>query len=159
MLHAESERHVPTWQMRCGGVDGSTLAMTMLLVRSPYFTQASVGHMVPECALTGQEYQGRAGGLSNTVSPVLLQQCSSATRLELTRAHKLHTALGCMLWVCSEVFGACTQAFRRNTARQRARYMVRFQHGATCNKASSTNRDLRSWENGPLEPPSCMHLS
>ena len=41
------------------------------------------------------------------MSPVLLQQCSSATRLELTRDHKLHTALRCLLWVC-EVFGACT---------------------------------------------------
>ena len=68
----------------------------------------SVGHMGPQYALAGQyQYQGRAGGLSNSVSPLLLQQCSLQTRLELTRAHKLHTTLRCMLWVC-EVFGACT---------------------------------------------------
>ena len=44
MLHAESERHMLTWQMRGGGVDGSTLAMTMqtmLLVKSPYLTAAA----------------------------------------------------------------------------------------------------------------------
>ena len=41
MLHAESERHARTWQMRGSGVDGSTLAMTVLLVKSPYLTAAA----------------------------------------------------------------------------------------------------------------------